>query len=69
MTTITVGKDAWVKCFSHEYVLAGRRSGEATKEAVLEKYGIEHWEKINLDQFKITFIDEKKMTYWILRWL
>jgi hypothetical protein len=47
--------------------LTGRRSGEAVKEAVLEKYSIKHWEKINLDQFKITFTDEKKMTYWILK--
>jgi hypothetical protein len=67
MTTIIVSRDAWVKFFTYEYVLTGRRSGEAVKEAVLEKYSIKHWEKINLDQFKITFTDEKKMTYWILK--
>jgi hypothetical protein len=68
MKTIIVSRDAWVKFFSHEYVLAGRRSGEATKEAVFEKYSIKHWEKINLDEFKITFIDDEKITFWILKW-
>ncbi len=67
MTTIIVNRDAWTKFFTYEYVLTGRRSGEAVKEAVFEKYSIKHWEKINLDQFKITFTDEKKMTYWILK--
>jgi hypothetical protein len=71
MTTIIVSRDAWVKFFSYEYVLSERRTGEATKEAVFEKYSIKHWEKIDLDhdQFKITFTDEKKMTLWILRWI
>lgn len=69
MTTIIVNRDAWSKFFTYEYVLTGKRSGEAVKEAVFEKYSIKHWEKINLDQFKITFTDEKKMTYWILRWI
>lgn len=68
MTTLIVSRDCWAKCFSLEYVLTERRGGEAVKEAVLEKYGIEHWEKINLDQFKITFVDDKKMSYWVLRW-
>ena len=67
MKTIIVSRDVWAKCFSFEYVLTGMGSGEAVKEAVLEKYGIEHWEKINLDEFKITFIDDEKITFWILK--
>ena len=72
MTTIVVSGDAWFKFFSYEYVLTGRPvSGEATKEAVFEKYSIKHWEKIDLahDQFKITFTDDEKMSLWILRWI
>jgi hypothetical protein len=71
MTTIVVSRDAWLKFFSYEHVLTEKHSGEATKEAVFEKYSIKHWEKIDLshDQFKITFTDEKKMTLWILRWI
>lgn len=69
MKTIFVNRDNWTKCFSHEYSLTGQRSGKAVKEALAEKYGIEHWLKINLDEYKITFMDEKKMTYWVLRWL
>jgi len=71
MTTIIVSRDAWVKFFTYEYVLTGRRSGEAAKEAVFEKYSIKHWEKVELahDQFNITFTDDEKMTLWILRWL
>ena len=71
MTTIIVSRDVWIKFFSYEYVLTVRRSGEAAKEAVFEKYSIKHWEKNDLghDQFKITFTDDEKMTLWILRWI
>ena len=68
MTTIIVSRGAWVNCFSLEYVLTGQRGGAAVKESIAEKYGIEHWERIDLDKFKMTFTDEKKATQWILRW-
>jgi hypothetical protein len=69
MNNIIVNRDSWVKCFSREYALTGQRSGVAIKETLAEKYGIEHWSKINLDEFRITFTDEKKKTYWALMWL
>lgn len=71
ITTIIVSRDAWVKCFSLEYVLTGQSGAAAVKESLAEKYGIEHWEKTDLDhdQFKITFTDDEKMTLWILRWI
>lgn len=68
MTTLIVSRYSWFKCFSLEYSLPERRGGDEVKEAVLEKYGIDHWEKINQDEYKITFVDDKKMSYWLLRW-
>jgi hypothetical protein len=63
-----ISRDSWAKCFYFEYVLAGSRGSGKVKEAVFEKYGIEHWEKINMDEYKLIFTDEKKMTYWMLKW-
>jgi hypothetical protein len=68
MKTIIVSRDAWVKCFSLEYALTGRQGGDVVKESLAEKYGIEHWEKVDFDKFRMTFFDDEKMTLWILRW-
>jgi hypothetical protein len=68
MTTIIVSRDSWLRCWSREYVLVGKLTGDPIKESLLEKYGIEYWHKINLDEYKLIFTDDEKMTYWILRW-
>ncbi len=68
MKTMIVSRDSWINCFNFEYNLKSGRTGQEIKDSFAEKYGIEHWTKIDLDKFEITFTDEKKMSYWILRW-
>jgi hypothetical protein len=68
MNTIIISRDVWHKCFSAEYIFNGHLGAAVVKEEIAEKYGIEHWERLDLDNFKMTFTDEKKMAYWILRW-
>lgn len=68
MKSIIVDRDSWGKFFYHEYKLTGKQFGHATKEALFEKYGIEHWVRLNLDEYKISFVDDKKMTFWVLKW-
>jgi hypothetical protein len=48
--------------------LVGKLTGNPIKESLLEKYGIEYWHKINLDEYKLIFTDDEKMTFWILKW-
>lgn len=66
MTNIVVSRGQFMNCYNTEYIF-GRP--DETNEYLLEQYGIDHWIKIDLDNIKITFIDEKKMTYWMLKWL
>lgn len=68
MITIIVSKESWAKCFNRTYINHGSRMGSKTKEYLCDAYGIEHWHKINLDEYQLKFNDEKKMIYWMLRW-
>lgn len=68
MITKIVSRESWSTCFNRTYIDYGSRSGSKTKEYLCDTYGVEHWEKINLDECRIKFNDEKKMVYWILRW-
>lgn len=69
MITLRVSRDSWGNCFNHTYVHHGLRLGSKTKEYLSDTYGIEHWEKIDLDQYRIRFSNETKMSLWILKWL
>ena len=68
MRTIIVYRKSWSNCYNLTYIENGFRMSSKTLEYLTETYGIEHWEKINLDQYRIKFNDEVKMTYWLLKW-
>ena len=65
MTILDVDRSKWFDCYHDTYVY---RQPDNTNKLLLERYGIERWDKINLDKIRITFVDEKKMSYWIMRW-
>ena len=67
MITKIVPRQAWINCFNDAFISA---SVEFDVDEVLQElYGIQHWVKNNLDQYEITFTDDKKLTYFILKWL
>ncbi len=68
MKTMIVSRNSWINCFNFEYNLKSGRTGQEIKDSFAEKYGIERWEKINHHKSNIIFTDEKKISYWILRW-
>lgn len=66
MKTAIVSRNRWSDFFYEIYKQSYK--GSTTTEVLLELYGIDRWDKIDIDSCKITFIDEKKMIYWLLRW-
>lgn len=64
--TVKVSRKQWTNCFSDAY--KKWQTGDIVKEQMLELYGIDRWQKINFDEHQITFLDEKKMIHWLLRW-
>ena len=60
-----VPKDKWMNFY---YDIEAFRMPDLTNKIMLERYGVVHWHKIDLDNIRITFTEEKKMTFWILRW-
>jgi hypothetical protein len=65
MANVIVSRDKWLNFYNSNYVF--KRPNE-TNEKLLERYGVSRWDKVDLDNIRITFTNEKKMTYWILRW-
>lgn len=65
MITQIVTRDSWLKCYTDTYKWG---KPNLTFELIQEHYGISHWEKINFDEYRLTFVDEKKMIYWMLKW-
>lgn len=65
MITQIVTRDSWLKCYADAYKW---RKPNLTFELLQEHYGIMYWDKINLDEVRLTFVDEKKMIYWMLKW-
>lgn len=68
MKIVIVSSKSWTECFSLAYKEIDTAGVQDVKELVSERYGIDHWEKINLDEYRVTFADDKKMAYWMLRW-
>lgn len=65
MKNLVVSLDAWRKCFSDTHIW---RKPDHTKDLLLLRYGIEHLTKLNEYDCRLTFVDDEKMTYWLLRW-
>jgi len=74
MKTITVSRKSWLACFASvwydEWNENVRTLGDIEMTKLLnEQYGIDKWRKsIDPDEIQVTFTDEKKMIYWLLRW-
>ena len=61
-----VPKDKWMNFY---YDIEAFRMPDLTNKIMLERYGVVYWKKVDLDNIRITFTEEKKMTYWLLKWL
>lgn len=69
MITKIVSSGSWGACYNRTYINQGSRLASKTKEYLCDTYGVEHWQKINFDEYQLKFNDEKKMIHWMLRWL
>ena len=65
MKTLIVSLDIWHKCFRDIYMWD---KPESIQELLLERYGIEQWTKLNENDYRLTFVDDVKMTFWLLKW-
>lgn len=62
---IVVPKGKWMNFY---YDIEVFRMPDLTNKIMLEQYGVVYWKKVDLDNIRITFTEEKKMTFWLLKW-
>lgn len=67
MKSIVVPRSLWANCYYDIYKKS--YSDSKTRDLLCDLYGIARWDKINLDEYLVTFSDEQKLSYWILKWL
>jgi hypothetical protein len=69
MKTIMVSKKSWRACVDSVWIYDLDGGTNITK-SLNEQYGITEWRKIPMfpGPVRVTFTDEKKMIYWLLRW-
>lgn len=63
-----VSRNIWGDCHYKAYKNANYLPS-AAKKYLFETYGIEHWERVQMDLYRLRFVDEEKMIYWILKYL
>lgn len=61
-----VSRDKFMTCF-HSVVMENFSKG-AIDVILQEQYGIVDWRRVDMDNTRITFTEEKKMTWWLLKW-
>lgn len=67
MKNIIVSRESWTNCFVMVYYKQVGKANDIV-ELMDKEYGITNWVRLNLDEYRITFTDEKKMTCWMLKW-
>lgn len=67
MIKTIVNRNIWSNCYYNAYKKSDMVASQAL-QYLYDNYSIAHWQKINFDSYQLTFMDSKKMAYWVLKY-